>query len=207
MNIEIGLMEWRFFMKNLFTNAVGISKEICKEKIKCGDKVIDATMGNGNDTAFLCQLVGPKGKVYAFDIQEEAIVNTKQRLLNLKLEDRAELIHDGHENIDQYIKEDVALIIYNLGYLPKGDHNLTTKSDTTIESIKKGLDMLCENGIIIIVVYPGHENGAQEKLALEGFSNTLNQREFSVVNINFINQVNNPPQMTCIEKVKKKNYL
>lgn len=187
-------------MKNLFVNAVEISKEISRMKIKQGDTVIDATMGNGNDTAFLCDLVGEKGKVYAFDIQRMAIENTKERLKKLKLEERVELIHDGHENLDKYVEKEVKLIIYNLGYLPSGDHSLTTKSDTTIESIKKGLDLLNQNSVILIVLYPGHESGMIEKIAIENFTKELNQKEFNVISINFTNQINNPPEMICIEK-------
>ena len=187
-------------MKNLFVNAVGISKEISKEKVQEEDIVIDATMGNGNDTAFLSELVGDKGKVYAFDIQEVAVKSTRERLQRLGLEKRVELIHDGHENIEKYVDEKVKLIIYNLGYLPKGDHKLTTKSETTIESIKKGLELLDSNGVILIVIYPGHESGRLEKLALEEFTKDIKQREFNVVNINFTNQVNNPPELICIEK-------
>ena len=36
---------------------------------------IDATCGNGGDTAFLCRLVGPEGRVLGFDIQPEAIAS------------------------------------------------------------------------------------------------------------------------------------
>lgn len=187
-------------MKNLFVNAVEISKEISRMKIKQGDSVIDATMGNGHDTAFLCDLVGEKGKVYAFDIQKIAIENTKERLKKLKLEERVELIHDGHENLDKYVEKGVKLIIYNLGYLPSGDHSLTTKSYTTIESIKKGLDLLNQNSVILIVLYPGHESGMIEKIAIENFTKELNQKEFNVISINFTNQINNPPEMICIEK-------
>ena len=77
-------------------------------------------MGNGHDTAFLCQLVGEKGKIYAFDIQEGATRNTKKKLQELNLLERAELILDGHQNIDKYITEKVRLVIFNLGYLPGG---------------------------------------------------------------------------------------
>lgn len=192
-------------MKNMFVNAVGMSKLISKAKINKGDTVVDATMGNGNDTAFLCGLVGEEGKVYAFDIQEQAVIKTKERLSDTNFQNRAELIHDGHENIDEYVQGKVKLIIYNLGYLPKGDHNLTTKSETTIESIKKGLDLLEDAGVILLVLYPGHESGMNEKLAIEEFSKELNQKEYSVVNINFTNQVNNPPEIICIEKIKRKN--
>jgi 16S rRNA C1402 N4-methylase RsmH len=38
--------------------------------------MIDATMGNGNDTLKLCKKVADKGKVYAFDIQQCAIAPT-----------------------------------------------------------------------------------------------------------------------------------
>lgn len=191
-------------MKNMFVNAVGISKQICQSKVNQGDIVIDATMGNGNDTAFLLELVGENGKVYAFDIQEQALVNTRKRLENLNFENRVELIYSGHENIDCYVKEKVKLIIYNLGYLPRGDHEITTSSTTTIKSIKKGLSLLENSGIILLVVYPGHENGTKEKLAIEEFSKQLDQKQFSVVNINFTNQINNPPEIICIEKINKK---
>lgn len=187
-------------MRNLFVNAVVLSKEICRLKIREGDNVVDATMGNGNDTAFLCELVGSSGKVYAFDIQEDAIQKTKERITKLNFEDRIELIHDGHENIDRYVLEKVKLVIYNLGYLPKGDKSITTKSETTVESIKKSVDILDDDGIILLVIYPGHQSGMQEKLAIEDFTKSLDQKLFSVVNMSFTNQINNPPEIICIEK-------
>lgn len=191
-------------MKNMFVNAVGISKQICKAKVNQGDIVIDATMGNGNDTAFLCELVGEEGKVYAFDIQEQAVIKTREKLKDMNIENRVELIHDGHESIDNYVKEKVKLIIYNLGYLPRGDHSITTKSETTVESIKKGLRLLEDSGLILLVIYSGHESGMKEKIALEEFSKYLDQSVYSVVNISFTNQVNNPPEIICIEKIKEK---
>ena len=41
---------------------------------------IDATCGNGGDTAFLCRLSSPEGRVLGFDIQPEAIASTRARL-------------------------------------------------------------------------------------------------------------------------------
>lgn len=191
------------FMKNLFINAVEISKKICELKLKDGDTAVDCTMGNGNDTAFLCSLVGESGKVYAFDIQESAFINTRKKLMELNLLERAELILDGHQNIDKYVNENVKLIIFNLGYLPKGNHEITTKKETTIEAVKKCLNILELNGIILLVVYYGHENGKGEKAALEDFTSGLNQKEYNVVKISFANQINNPPQLICIERVMK----
>ena len=46
-----------------------------------GDICIDATMGNGNDTALLSRLAGEKGHVIAFDIQKQALEHTGERLL------------------------------------------------------------------------------------------------------------------------------
>ena len=188
-------------MKNMFINAVEISKGICKSKLSNGDIAVDCTMGNGNDTAFLCNLVGEKGKVYAFDIQEEAVINTNKRLQDLNLLERAELILDGHQDIDRYIKEKVKLVIFNLGYLPKGNHEITTKQETTLEAVRKCLGILQTNGIILLIEYPGHENGKIEKQALESFTSTLNQKEYNVAKLCFVNQINNPPELLCIEKV------
>lgn len=57
------------------------SHEIIKQALVSGDTVIDATVGNGNDTVVLAKAVGSMGKVYGFDIQEEAIDKTKEKLL------------------------------------------------------------------------------------------------------------------------------
>jgi tRNA1(Val) A37 N6-methylase TrmN6 len=190
-------------MKNMITNVIEISKRLCESKLSIGDTAVDCTMGNGNDTAFLCSLVGEKGKIYAFDIQEEAVINTTKRLQELDFLERAEIILDGHHNIDKYIKGNVRLVIFNLGYLPKGNHKITTKKETTIEAVKKCLDILESNGIILLIIYAGHENGKTEKLALEEFTSKLNQKEYNVAKICFTNQINYPPELICIEKVLK----
>lgn len=191
-------------MRNIFTNVIDISKRVCQSKLSNGDTAVDCTMGNGNDTAFLCSLVGENGKIYAFDIQEDAVINTRKKLQELKFLERAELILDGHQNIDNYIKEHVKLVIFNLGYLPKGNHEITTKKETTLEAVQKCLDILKPNGIILLIIYTGHENGKTEKEALEGFTSKLNQKEYNVAKIFFTNQINNPPELICIEKTYPK---
>lgn len=186
--------------KNYLTNAMNLGKELCIKKVKHGDVVVDATMGNGNDTLFLAKLVGDNGKVYAFDIQKQAIENTRKRLKEEGVLENAELIEDGHENMDKYISEEVDLIMFNLGYLPKGEHNITTKAGTTLEAIKKSLKLLKKNGILILIIYHGHKNGKEEKISIENYAKDLNQKEYNVIDLSFINEINNPPILMAIEK-------
>ncbi|MEW9094184.1 MAG: class I SAM-dependent methyltransferase [Clostridiaceae bacterium] len=188
-------------LKNFFTNSTNLAKEICKLKLRNGDRAIDATMGNGNDTIFLRELVGEEGSIYSFDIQEMAIENTRKKLNDINIDMRnVELILDGHQNIDKYVKEKVKLVMFNLGYLPGADHKLTTKGDTTIEGIKKSLNILEKNGVVILVIYYGHEGGGKEREEVLDFISSLNQKEYNVVKLSFINQVNSPPELICIEK-------
>ena len=184
-------------------NTISISKDILKRTIKEGDIVLDATVGNGNDTLDLSRLVGKNGKVYGFDIQVIAIENTKSLLAEYNLLDNTILINDSHENIDQYIKEPLDFIIYNLGYLPKGDKNIKTKAKTTAISVSKALDILKENGIIIIISYIGHPGGLEEKEALEEILGNLDQKKYNVLKNEFINQKNFAPLLYLIEKAKE----
>ncbi|AND84913.1 methyltransferase domain-containing protein [Clostridium tyrobutyricum] len=186
--------------KNYFTNAVNIAKDICRKKINKGDIVVDATMGNGNDTLFLSELVGDSGKVYAFDIQQTALKNTYEKISKNGILQHVKLINDSHENMDMYINDKVKLVIFNLGYLPKGDHSITTTADTTLLGLKKALDLIEANGIVILVVYYGHEEGNHERDALEDYIKNLNQRTYNVVKLCFANQVNSPPMLIIIEK-------
>lgn len=133
---------------------------ICERFIKKGDITVDWASGNGNDTLMLSKL---SKKVFAFDIQKEAIKNTKNSLKNNGM-NNAILINDSHENIDKYLndyKEKISLILFNLGYLPGGNKNIMTNSKSTLIAIKKGLKYLNKKGMILVVCYP-HDEGKKE---------------------------------------------
>ena len=177
-----------------------VNKIFLDKIVQKGDIVIDATMGNGYDTIYLGNLVGENGKVYAFDVQEEAIKSTKKKVERDNMTDRVELILDGHQNLDKYVKEEVSCVVFNLGYLPRAKHVVITKPDTTLEAIKKSLKLLKPNGIISIAAYIGHEGGLEEKNYICEYLDNLNQNEFNVLHMQFTNQINNPPKLILIEK-------
>ncbi len=181
---------------------IPFSHQLLEEVINQGDSVIDATCGNGNDTLMLSKLVGDTGKVYAFDIQEKAIEQTKALLLAQRVEN-VELIHDGHEHVASYVDEQVISgAIFNLGYLPKGDHSIITTPDTTIQAISGMLSLLKKRGRIVIVIYHGHKGGTSEKNHILSFCEELDQKEYQVLQYQFINQINNPPFVIGIGKLK-----
>ena len=177
-----------------------VNKIFLDKIIEKGDVVIDATMGNGYDTVYLGNLVGENGKVYAFDVQEEALKSTRKKVERDNMTERVELILDGHENIDKYVKEEVSCVVFNLGYLPRAKHMIITKPDTTLEAIKKSLSLLKPNGLVSIAAYIGHEGGLEEKDYICEYLNSLDQNEFNVLHMQFTNQINNPPQLILIEK-------
>lgn len=185
--------------RNYFTNSLNLAKMIAKDIVKKGSRVVDATMGNGNDTLFLSELVGEMGYVYAFDIQDEALKSTEKRLEEAGFSNY-KLICDGHENMETYIEGQVDFIMFNLGYLPKSSHEITTKAETTVVAVEKALKLLKKGGIIALVIYHGHEEGKREKVELESYLASLSQKEFTVFKSSFINQINNPPILIAIER-------
>ncbi len=188
----------------LLRNSLHISHELVSKAVCQGDIVVDATMGNGNDTLFLSKLVGEKGRVYAFDIQQLALEATEKKLIEANLRKNVSLILDGHQNIDKYVTEKIKAVMFNLGYLPKGDHNIGTKAETTIAAINKCLELLQTGGIIMIVVYYGGDSGFLEKDAVMEYVETIDWRCYSVLVHEFVNQVNCPPIAICIEKLPYK---
>ena len=176
-----------------------VNKIYLENIIQEGDVVVDATMGNGYDTVYLAKKVGENGKVYAFDVQEEALKSTTKKVNKEEL-NNVELILDGHQNMDKYVKEEVSCIVFNLGYLPRAKHQIITKADTTLEAIKKGLELLKPNGVMSIAIYSGHEGGMEEKNEVYKYTETLDQNYFNVLCTKFIYQINNPPELLLIEK-------
>ena len=162
------------------------------------DVVVDATMGNGHDTLFLAKLAK---QVYAFDIQEQALQKTSQRLQEADLIN-VELLLQGHETVDQFVTE-VKAAIFNLGYLPSADKSIITQPQTTIESLDKLCQMLINGGRIAIMIYYGHEGGDVERDAVLDFVSQLPQQEYTATIYRTLNQINNPPFLVMIEKLER----
>lgn len=175
---------------------------LLEEVIKKGDTVIDATVGNGYDTAFLAKSVGKEGKVYGFDIQKQAIKSTKNKLESEQLSTQTNLYLAGHEKIDQYLESDeqIQAATFNLGYLPRGDKSIITLPETTLAAINQCLNRLTQGGLVAIMVYFGHDGGKAEKEAVTNFARSLDQKKFTVYQYQIINQVNEPPFLLVIEK-------
>lgn len=162
--------------------------------------VIDATCGNGNDTYFLARQV-PNGKVYGFDIQTKAIHNTQQKTAEFH---NVELFQASHDNVQQYIPREehgqIDAAIFNLGYLPKGDKSIVTHPESTIAAINSIFDILAPEGVIVLVIYHGHEEGIIERDAVIEYLRCFDQNKAHVLQYQFINQQNNPPFICAIEK-------
>ena len=180
------------------------SRTLLRKAVKQGDIVVDATLGNGHDTLFLAELVGEHGKVFGFDIQEEALISTKKRLEEQKLFDRVTLFQQGHEEVRASIPAvhhgRVTAAIFNLGYLPGGDKSIVTRPSTTISAIEQLLEILAPEGIIVLVIYHGHDEGAIERDHLLQYVQDLDQNAAHVLQYRFLNQKNNPPFIVVIEK-------
>lgn len=188
------------------TKILDFGHVLLKKAIKPGAIVIDATAGNGYDTKFLAETVGPAGKVFAFDIQKQAIDATTNLLRSNELLERVTLFHKGHEHIKDCIPAEyfgkISAGVFNLGYLPGGDHSIITRPETTLIALENLLDILTLHGIVVMVIYSGHQGGQEEKNAVIEYVSCLDQKLYQVLQYRFINQKNNPPMLIAIEKIK-----
>lgn len=180
------------------------ARQLLVQAVGAGDIAVDGTLGNGHDTKFLAELVGETGMVFGFDIQAEAIAATTTRLQESSLKERVTLYHQGHEHIlyciPPHYHGQIRGAIFNLGYLPGGDKSIVTTANTTMAAVEQLLDMMAPEGIIVLVIYHGHEEGARERDELLQYVKHLDQQRAHVLQYQFINQVNNPPFIIAIEK-------
>jgi len=188
---------------NRTLRATRMAHLLLNEFLNKGQTVIDATAGNGYDTLFLAQTVGKQGKVYAFDIQEQALQETKKLLEQRNCLEQVILIRDSHEKMDAYVEGSAAVIVYNLGYLPGGDKRITTTPKTTINSLKKGLELLAPGGIIQVTAYPGHPGGEEEARIVEEFLTALSCPPWHVLTYKRLNGTRSAPYLLLVHKEER----
>ena len=165
-----------------------LHKHFILEHLGEGDVAVDFTMGNGNDTLFLSRTVGESGRVYAFDIQVEALNSTRDRLIREGAPENYTLIRASHHRVREFVKEPIKAGMFNLGYLPgSGKKGVTTMRETTMPAVEAAIDLLAPDGVLIVAVYPGHEEGALEGDMLREYFKTTSRfkicpSEFHILN-------------------------
>ncbi len=189
-------------MANDFRSARFWAAEMIEPAMFPGARAVDATMGNGHDTCWLCGLAGETGKVYAFDVQQAAVDRTRERLEAAGVADRAELFCLGHEHMAEVIDGEVDVIMFNLGWLPGALHGVTTLLDTTLQAVEAGLSILKEDGLMTVCIYPGHDEGTRELNGLLEWARGLDDRRYDAMLKTYLNQPNHPPLMLAIKKKK-----
>lgn len=179
--------------------AIQFAQSLITERVSPGDLAIDATVGNGHDTLFLAGLVGETGKVIGCDLQDSAIASATEKVGAMKW---VELHVTGHENLSEILPAEmpVSAAMFNLGYLPGADKSLITRPETTISALETLLPPLTRGGIITVVLYTGHSGGLEEAQGVAEWAAALNQKEFSAITYQFLNQKNTPPALLAIEK-------
>lgn len=175
--------------------------------IPVGGTVIDGTMGNGHDTLFLGKAVGNKGCVYAFDVQEEALKTTHTYLEeqyegSIYRESHVEqvqwipgihLIHDSHERLKLLpIEQGIDAAVFNLGYLPGGNKEVTTRCSSTMEALASVTEGLKVGGVLSVVTYPGHNMGADEDAVISQWLETLSKKRYEVLMLAYMNRESAP---------------
>ncbi|MBE6613082.1 MAG: hypothetical protein E7632_11370 [Ruminococcaceae bacterium] len=162
------------------------------QHLKEGDVAVDYTMGNGHDTEFLSKTVGESGRVYAFDIQMAALNSTKKNLTAAGCADNYTLFCASHHRVKEFVHEKVKAGMFNLGYLPGSDKTITTMHETTLMAIDAAIELMAEDAIILIAVYPGHAEGEVEGRLVNERLAKLDRRRYTVASFKMVNSPTSP---------------
>ena len=169
-----------------------LHKHFILRHLKEGDVAVDFTMGNGHDTEFLSKTVGEKGRVFAFDIQEQALLSTRKNLETAGCPENYTLILDSHHNVKKYVDVPFKAGMFNLGYLPGSDKTITTMRSTTLPAIEAAIELMAVDAIIIVAVYPGHAEGEAEGREICEYLSGLSRHKVCATQIRILNSPTSP---------------
>ncbi len=171
---------------------LSVEKSFLIPHIRKGGTAVDFTMGNGHDTLWLSRMVGETGHIFAFDIQAQALENTRALLQKEGAPENYTLILDSHHKVKAYVREPICAGLFNLGFLPGGDKTITTKRETTLMALRVGIELLAPDGALLIAVYPGHEEGHIEGELIQKELAAYDRREFCAAKFQILNSPASP---------------
>ena len=156
---------------------------------------VDATCGNGGDTAFLCRLIAPEGRVLGFDIQPEAIASTRARLEQAGVPAGQYALHcDSHAHLLQYVQPGTAdAVMFNFGWLPGADHGVFSHAQSSIPALEAALEALRPGGVLSAILYSGKVIGSDEKTEILQWMRSRPLKQCTALVCSFANWADTAP--------------
>ena len=184
-----------------------VVRYLLQEHVQKSKVLIDATCGAGYDSLFLAKYAPRAASIHGFDIQQIALCKSAELLTKHGFSSRVELHLDSYVNFSDYVQGKIDLVIFNLGYLPGADKNITTQIEDLQQALPKMLERLNIYGVVCIVSYIGHLAGIKENLWLESYLVTLDNKQFNVGKYKLFNHKDRAPIIYIIEQVKGESCL
>ncbi|WP_310550859.1 class I SAM-dependent methyltransferase [Paenibacillus glufosinatiresistens] len=170
-----------------FLSVLGMAQQLVSRRLQPGGRAVDATVGTGADTLFLARTAGRRGRVFGFDVQEQALRLARERLDQARLAGErlgeTTLLLASHAEMAEAVPADwrgaVDAVMFNLGYLPDGsaDKTIITEASSTLAALNAALSLLAPRGVLTAVVYPGHEGGEAEATAVRAWAEALSPKD------------------------------
>lgn len=184
-------------------NSLGLTHEFMARYIRPGDLCIDATAGRGRDTVLLARLTGSEGRVIALDIQPQAVEDTRALAEREGVADRVEARLLDHREMGRLAERGtVGCVVFNLGWLPGGDHRVHTGAETTLPALEAALELLRPGGVISLCIYYGKENGYEERDRVLEWLEGVDDRRYEVLRVDFPNRRGDPPIPVFLRKTE-----
>lgn len=184
-------------------HAVKFQHLFWQDQLKDARVIVDATAGNGHDLLYLATHCEGGTSLWGLDLQSEALQKSRELLdaQCARTDISITLLQGSHDVLLEQTEwtKGIDLLIFNLGYLPGGDHACMTRSDTTIKALEQGLNILSDHGLITVVAYPGTAEGQAEMEAVTAYLRSIPQKQFDVSTWQPLNQANHPPILFFIK--------
>ncbi len=191
---------------------LGLSRRALCSALSSGEAgapllAVDATAGNGHDTLFLARLVGARGRVWAFDVQQAALAAARERVLHAggdALAERVTFVRQGHENLARVLPESarggIRGALFNLGFLPGSDKRVTTSAATSVRALADLAECMAPGGVVSVHCYAGHAGGREETDAVTAFCSALPWPRWRAGRYEMANRTRNREVLFLLEK-------
>lgn len=177
-------------------NLTEVAHALWAPYLRRGAVAVDATGGRGLDALFIARTIGADGCLTVYDIQEEAIRDTKARLeSSLAEEERPRLMMrcKCHSRmLEDVAPRSVDLTCFNLGYLPRGDKSIRTREETSTAAVLAACQAVKPGGAVSVMCYVGHEGGPEEYHGVREAIQSLSPQEFTCLELTLTNRPTAP---------------